>query len=1306
MNTQLKISTIFLGIILCALYLPAFGQAEEYAYYRNGKKVILAPQPDEVFVTFASKVSLSKGITYASGLQNQMAEPEEKDVFAPVNAVRYKVNAGKSISSTALQTFAQQLERHPDIITAYPAFTLGADTLYVSNKITFVLKQDSGHEMVMAFLKNHSASLVEEIDLGDKKIYVAAISKGGDTFQLANSLFESGLVEYAEPVFTFKGRSDFVPDDSLYSLQWFLDQSNDADIDAPEAWNITTGSASVVVAVLDGHGYELSHPDLAGKIVNAYDAVLNNNSPLPQNAYANHGTPCAGLIAATTNNALGVAGVGYNVKVLPINIGYQLTPDGRFFTDEIILARAAARVIATPGVVAVSNSYMSSSTDAAATREASYLSMHYQSRGGLGAVILASTGNDNLPTPTVYPANYPFVVGVGASDQDDFRASFSNYGAHTDIVAPGVSTLTIDRTGTDGYNPYPPGTYHYFSGTSAACPIVAGVVGLMASAYPNASALNYTIGLLKSADKVHAYPYRYYYSTLPGYPYGLWNNEMGYGRVNAFKALQAMIDPPTVHSFSPFGGPAGMEVTFTGKNFIGVTSVTFNNINASFTVVNATTIKATVPPGNVSGPIRIANSMKASTSSRNFIASSYSVPGYENPCTSGDYINNFSLHTLVNNNSGCNGQTANYINYEGTGTNTTQLLRGQSYTISMQSNPVLSEGFGVWIDYNNDKDFEDAGEFVYHSPTAGKGVFTGTITVPSNVSTGLRRMRVRTKYYAVVAANESYTTFTVGETEDYTITIADPVVTTSQWNKRFGGNTTDNFSQVIRTSDGGYLLGGYSASPIGGDKTQGSQGGNDFWIVKTDASGNKQWDKRFGGSGADHLNALIATSDGGYLLGGNSSSGISGNKSQASQGGQDFWIVKISATGSKQWDKRFGGSGHDDLRTLHQLPTGEYILSGHSASGTGGDKSQASRGANDYWVVKINASGTKLWDKRFGGSSDDWLETSVLNSDGSLLLGGRSVSGLSGDKSQASRGGKDYWVVKISSAGSKVWDKRFGGTGHDEQFAMIATTDGNYLLGGLSSSELSGDKSQGLQGANDFWIVKISTAGSKLWDKRFGGSLTDELHAMARTSDGGFLLAGRSSSGANGDKSQSSRGGQDYWIVKISSTGTKQWDKRFGGSAAEELCTVLVTSDGGYLLGGRSDSGIGGDKSQASQGGTDYWLVKLSASGGTLAATKLSQASKTVKKPEIESALNRLQAYPNPFKEELTIDFTSQKAEQVQIKVYDLQGIEIKNLFEAKAEAGRRYELIWQTTLEKAGIYVIRLTTSDSVENQKVILLK
>ena len=420
-----------------------------------------------------------------------------------------------------------------------------------------------------------------------------------------------------------------------------------------------------------------------------------------------------------------------------------------------------------------------------------------------------------------------------------------------------------------------------------------------------------------------------------------------------------------------------------------------------------------------------------------------------------------------------------------------------------------------------------------------------------------------------------------------------------QWDKSIGGLGGSALTSLQQTSDGGYILGGSSYAGVSGDKSQPSQGNWDYWIVKVDASGNKTWDKTFGGNDEDYLTILQQTSDGGYILGGYSKSGISGDKSQASKGYIDYWVVKVSAIGIKMWDKTFGGNNSQQLRSLQQTSDGGYILGGYSVSGISGDKTQASKGGSDYWVVKLDANGNKLWDKAFGGSASDNLQSLQQTSDGGYILGGESASGISGDKTQASKGDFDYWVVKLDANGNKTWDKTFGGNLAEVFSSLQQTSDGGYILGGSSLSGIGGDKSQLLHGPGgykDYWVVKLDAIGNKLWDKAFGGDNFELLRCLQQTSDGGYILGGESRSSIGGDVSEVNRGGvysPDYWIVKLDASGNKTWDKTVGGSAFDEFFSLDQTSDGGYILGGTSQSNISGDKSQPTHCCLDYWIVKL-----------------------------------------------------------------------------------------------------------------
>jgi hypothetical protein len=436
-----------------------------------------------------------------------------------------------------------------------------------------------------------------------------------------------------------------------------------------------------------------------------------------------------------------------------------------------------------------------------------------------------------------------------------------------------------------------------------------------------------------------------------------------------------------------------------------------------------------------------------------------------------------------------------------------------------------------------------------------------------------------------------------------------------QWDKTLGGAGDEASYALQPTPDGGCLVGGYSKSSTSGDRTQPTRGDYDYWVVKLDAAGNKLWDKAYGGPNGDLLRTILPTPDGGFLLGGISASGVGGEKSQANRGLGDYWVVKIDATGTKLWDKTYGGDAEDQLYIMQATSDGGYLLGGYSASNVSGEKTQLAQGI-DYWLVKIDATGTKLWDKSFGGAGISILNAIQPTADGGYLLGGESTAEISRDKSQASQGSGDMWLIKIDAAGTKQWDRVYGGSNTDRLKVIQATPDGGFLLGGYSSSGISGNKTLPSKGGLDQWIVKIDGAGTKLWEQVFGGDKVDYLYAIHPTSDGNYLLGGLSSSTISGDKTQDAQGGYDYWIVKMAADGTKLSDVTFGGNADDYQFALQPTSDGNYIVGGHSSSGISGSKTQASQGGADYWVVKFSYN----VVTATTSPSRT----------NSVAIYPNP----------------------------------------------------------------------------
>ncbi len=436
-----------------------------------------------------------------------------------------------------------------------------------------------------------------------------------------------------------------------------------------------------------------------------------------------------------------------------------------------------------------------------------------------------------------------------------------------------------------------------------------------------------------------------------------------------------------------------------------------------------------------------------------------------------------------------------------------------------------------------------------------------------------------------------------------------------QWDYRYGGLYQEQLTSFITTVDHGYLLAGTTNSDTGLDISDTSRNTTaylttDYWIVKLDSMGLKQWDKRFGGGDIDHLQTIIQTVDRGYLLGGTSNSGQEGDKSQASNS-EDFWIIKTDSNGDKVWDKTYGGDAREVLSAVTPDVNGGYLLAGYSSSGINGDKTEAcrdtsSQGGYDYWAIKIDADGNKQWDKTFGGWKIDYMQAADATSDGGYILAGFSLSGADGDKSEVLKDSVsyingDYWVIKIDSVGNRQWDKTLGGTVLDRATCVRETNDHGFIVGGVSNSPVSGDKSQQAWGTGlqyDYWVVKLDKNGQKQWDKRFGGNYRESLYNIELTSDNGYLLTGTSSSQAFGDKTENNLQYEQGWLVKIDSDGNKIWDKTIltGGTRLYYISSFgLLTADGCYAIAGDNADSIGGYRTQLPYNPTvnDFWIVKL-----------------------------------------------------------------------------------------------------------------
>lgn len=460
------------------------------------------------------------------------------------------------------------------------------------------------------------------------------------------------------------------------------------------------------------------------------------------------------------------------------------------------------------------------------------------------------------------------------------------------------------------------------------------------------------------------------------------------------------------------------------------------------------------------------------------------------------------------------------------------------------------------------------------------------------------------------------------------------------WQRTIGGDRYDGVEEVRETPDGGYILGGASNSDISGEKTENSKGDFDMWIMKIDTNGEIEWQKTIGGNAADDLHSIELTPDGGYIATGESISNISGDKTENSRGSYDFWIVKLDASGNIEWDKTLGGTESEGIPKIRVINDGYYIC-GYSTSNISGEKTEDAIGEEDYWLLRLDNSGNISWQKTIGGSGSDYIESISETTDGGCVIGGSSNSNISGSKTENSFGNYDYWVVKIDSSGNIEWDKTFGGTSGDKLHALIQTSDNGYLLAGESSSDISGNKSEDSKGFLDFWIVKLAINGIIEWQNTIGGELVDRANSVFQTSDGGYIIGGSSNSDMSGDKNENGQGGGDYWVVKLNNVGLIEWQNTIGGSDFDKITSIIQTSDNNYLIAGNSRSDISGDKTENSRGQQDFWIIKHDSTLG-LAENPFTTA---------------ITLYPNPTKNTLQLNTKDKTIDQVNI--YTMTGSKV-----------------------------------------------
>jgi hypothetical protein len=372
-------------------------------------------------------------------------------------------------------------------------------------------------------------------------------------------------------------------------------------------------------------------------------------------------------------------------------------------------------------------------------------------------------------------------------------------------------------------------------------------------------------------------------------------------------------------------------------------------------------------------------------------------------------------------------------------------------------------------------------------------------------------------------------------------------VPAEDWNKTFGGTGENHAVYAGQTQDEGYILAGYAGA---------AQAGNLVWLIETDGKGNMLWNRSFSRGDSNTASSAQKTTDGGYILSGYTGQNTSSYKA---------WLIKTDSNGSEQWNKTFGKSGFDVASSVQQSVDGGYIIAGRKRS----RPDRISEDDFDAWLIKTDANGSEMWNRTYGGTGRDEIASIRLTSDGGYILAG-------GTNSYRGSWG-DAWLVKVDKNGNEQWNRTYYGAHSIVQTASSAqeTADGGYIISGIIFPIVDSPQTEM---RSDAWLIKTDSTGNEQWNRTFGGKDENRALSILQVSDGGYVLAGDTSSyGANG---------VDALLLKTDANGNEQWNMTFGGKFRDEADSVSQTKDGGYVLAGSTLSYGAGDWTA--------WLIKVS----------------------------------------------------------------------------------------------------------------
>ena len=579
---------VVIGIVVCIITsagsginystilaeIPPSEPFPSFWYYVDKEKVYLPLATDALAVIFDDKITSFERETISKEINQLVPRAAWRGMEQPEHAL---VELKSDVSQTELHRLFVDINAMPGVRYVNPVFELPDARLTITDQFIARFKPNIPMQAIEDFNAANYVEIVKATRLPNT--FILSVGAGSNTLDVANHYHNSDITVYATPDFVRYLEKQFVPDDTFYTIQWALENTGtnppdgvgtaDADIDATTAWDFTIGDSGTVIAIID-EGVELNHEDLDDKIVGQYTSIPSDSDANPNNTWDAHGTNCAGIAAAETDNSLGVAGVCANCSLLPVQIAYSSSDGGSWITTDSRIADAIIWSV-NNGADVLSNSWGGGTPSNSINDAISYAVTN--GRDGLGSILLFAAGNADT-NAVIYPASNSNTIAVGASSPCDERKNpsscdgefwwGSNYGSALDIVAPGVEWVSTDMMGSAGYSN---GNYFdHMNGTSSATPAAAGLAGLIISHRPCLTYAQVQDIMQQSADDQVGLSAE----DTPG-----WDQYMGWGRINAYQAL-VLAD-----GYSCEPEPSYLEVTPANRTVGSAAGTTSFNISSN-----------------------------------------------------------------------------------------------------------------------------------------------------------------------------------------------------------------------------------------------------------------------------------------------------------------------------------------------------------------------------------------------------------------------------------------------------------------------------------------------------------------------------------------------------------------------------------------------------------------------------------------------------------------------------------------------------------------------------------------------------